>query len=270
MPGWSSSAAFVDYDHDGRLDLYVGRYLDWTWESNPVCRSADGTGRAYCHPKLFAPVSSVLLHNNGDGTFRDVSAPAGIAAHRGKALGVAIHDFNRDGFIDLFVANDSMQQYLFRSTGPPALREPQGRSQPSRGRQARGRALRQAQGRAAGHSTKSHSRRAWRPEDDGKSFAGMGADFEDYDNDGLADIFVTTLSLERYALYRATGRGGFEYASHATDSAARPFRTPDGARNSSTSTTTLAGISSWPRVTSSTRFHARARVRLPSAASHAA
>ena len=92
VPGWSSSAAFVDYDHDGRLDLYVGRYLDWTWESNPVCPSADGTGRAYCHPKLFAPVASVLLRNNGDGTFSDVSAASGIAAHPGKALGVAIHD----------------------------------------------------------------------------------------------------------------------------------------------------------------------------------
>ena len=185
VPGWSSSAAFVDYDHDGRLDLYVGRYLDWTWESNPICRSADGTGRAYCHPKLFAPVASVLLHNNGDGTFRDASAPAGIAAHRGKALGVAIHDFNRDGFIDLFVANDSMQQYLFRSTGRGTFDEV---------------AL------EAGVAY----------DDDGKSFAGMGTDFEDYDNDGLPDVFVTTLSLERYALYRATGRGGFEYASHAT------------------------------------------------------
>ena len=208
VPGWSSSAAFVDYDHDGRLDLYVGRYLDWTWESNPICRSADGTGRAYCHPKLFAPVSSVLLHNNGDGTFRDVSAPAGIAAHRGKALGVAIHDFNRDGFINLFVANDSMQQYLFRNTGPSTLREPQGRPEPSRGAASSG------QGRGTFDEVALEAGVAY--DDDGKSFAGMGTDFEDYDNDGLPDVFVTTLSLERYALYRATGRGGFEYASHAT------------------------------------------------------
>ena len=185
VPGWSSSAAFMDYDNDGLLDLYVGRYLDWTWDSNPICRSADGTGRAYCHPKLFAPVSSVLLRNNGKGTFVDVSATTGIAAHRGKALGAAIHDYNRDGFIDLFVANDSMQQFLFRNTGRSTFDEV---------------AL------EAGVAY----------DDDGKTFAGMGVDFEDYDNDGLPDIFITTLSLERYALYRATGRGGFEYASHTT------------------------------------------------------
>jgi hypothetical protein len=185
VSGWSSSAAFVDYDQDGRLDLFVGRYLDWTWESNPICRPADGAGRAYCHPKLFAPVSSALLRNNGDGMFSDASAAAGIAAQPGKALGVAIHDYDRDGFIDLFVANDSMQQFLFHNTGRRTFDEV---------------AL------EAGVAY----------DDDGKSFAGMGADFEDYDNDSLPDIFVTTLSLERYALYRATGRGGFEYASHTT------------------------------------------------------
>jgi len=185
VPGWSSSAAFVDYDHDGRLDLYVGRYLAWTWESNPVCPSADGMGRAYCHPKQFAPVASVLLRNNGDGTFSDASAPSGIAAHPGKALGVAIHDYDRDGWIDLFVANDSMQQYLFRNTGQSTFVEV---------------AL------EAGVAY----------DDDGRSFAGMGTDVEDYDNDGWPDVIVTALSLERYALYRAVGRGRFEYASHTT------------------------------------------------------
>lgn len=185
VPGWSSSAAFVDYDHDGWLDLYVGRYLDWTWASNPVCPSADGTGRAYCHPRQFAPVSSVLLRNNGDGTFSDTSAASGIAAHPGRALGVAIHDYDRDGWIDLFVANDSMRQYLFRNTGRGTFAEV---------------AL------EAGVAY----------DDDGRSFAGMGTDVEDYDNDGWPDVIVTTLSLERYALYRAIGAGRFEYASHTT------------------------------------------------------
>ena len=185
VPGWSASAAFVDYDHDGRIDLYVGRYLAWTWESNPVCPAADGTGRAYCHPKLFMPIASVLLRNNGDGTFSDASAPAGIAAHPGKALGVAIHDYDRDGWIDLFVANDSMQQYLFRNTG-------------------RGTFIETALEAGVAY------------EDDGRSFAGMGADVEDYDNDGWPDVIVTTLSLERYALYRGVGRGRFEYASHTS------------------------------------------------------
>jgi hypothetical protein len=185
VPGWSSSAAFVDYDHDGRLDLYVGRYLAWTWESNIVCPSADGTGRAYCHPQHFAPVSSVMLRNSGGGTFTDASATAGIASHPGKALGVAIHDYDRDGWIDLFVANDSMQQYLFRNTGRGSFAE-----------------------------VSLESGVAY--DDDGKSFAGMGTDVEDYDNDGWPDVIVTTLSLERYALFRATGQGRFEYASHTS------------------------------------------------------
>ena len=183
--GWSSSAAFVDYDHDGHLDLYVGRYLAWTWESNIECRSTDGTLRAYCHPRQFAPVSSVLLHNNGNGTFTDASVSSGIAAHPGKALGVAIHDYDRDGRIDLFVANDSMPQFLFRNAGAGVFAEV---------------AL------EAGVAY----------DDDGRTFAGMGTDVEDYDGDGWPDVIVTTLSLERYALFRGTGRGRFEYASHAT------------------------------------------------------
>ena len=185
VSGWSSSAAFVDYDHDGRLDLYVGRYLDWRWEANIVCPPADGGGRAYCHPRHFAPIASVLLRNNGDGTFADASAASGIGAHRGKALGVAIHDFDRDGAIDLFVANDSMQQFLFRNAG-------------------RGTFVETALEAGAGY------------DDDGRSFAGMGVDAGDYDNDGWADVVVTTLSLERYALYRGTGEARFEYASHST------------------------------------------------------
>lgn len=185
VPGWSSSAAFVDYDMDGRLDLYVGRYLEWTWEANPVCPTADGTARAYCHPKLFAPVTSVLLRNNGDGTFSDVSQVTGVGAHQGKALGVAVHDYDRDGDVDLFVANDSMPQFLFRGSGHGTFEE------------------------VAAQSGVAY-------DDDGKTFAGMGTDLEDYDNDGWPDVIVTTLSLERYALFHALGRGRFEYASHST------------------------------------------------------
>lgn len=185
VPGWSSSAAFVDYDHDGWLDLYVGRYLAWTWESNPVCLAADGITRAYCHPQHFAPVPGTLLRNDGDGTFSDVSGASGIGAHAGKALGVAIHDYDRNGWVDLFVANDSVPQFLFRNTGRNSFVES---------------AL------EAGVAL----------DDDGRSFAGMGTDAGDYDNDGWPDVLVTTLSLERYALFRNAGRGGFVYASHAT------------------------------------------------------
>ena len=200
----------------------------WTWDANPVCTSADGTGRAYCHPRQFAPVPAVLLRNNGNGTFIDTSAASGIAAHPGKALGAAIHDYDRDGRIDLFVANDSMQQFLFRNTDRATFQEI---------------ALQ------AGVAY----------DDDGRSFAGMGADVEDYDNDGWPDVIVTTLSLERYALFRATGRGGFEYASHATGSAARRSRARDGGRSSWTSTTTDGAICSSRRATSSIRSHVRAR-----------
>jgi hypothetical protein len=185
VPGWSSSAAFVDYDRDGRLDIYVGRYLAWKWESNPLCLSADGAGRAYCHPRQFEPVAGVLLRNDGDGRFTDVSAASGIGAHPGKGLGIAIHDYDRDGWIDLFVANDSMQQFLFRNSGRGTFTEV---ALPS------GVAF----------------------DDNGRSFAGMGTDVEDYDNDGWPDVFVTALSLERYALFRAAGNGRFEYVSHTT------------------------------------------------------
>jgi hypothetical protein len=111
--------------------------------------------------------------------------PSGIGAHPGKALGVAIHDFDRDSRIDLFVANDSMPQFLFSNAGVGGFAEV---------------AL------EAGVAY----------DDDGRSFAGMGVDAEDYDGDGWPDVIVTTLSLERYALFRGAGRGRFEYASHAT------------------------------------------------------
>jgi hypothetical protein len=183
--GWSSSAAFVDYDRDGHLDLFVCRYLAWSWEKNIFCADSGGTERSYCHPRHFSGVTSLLFHNNGNGTFTDVSSDAGVAAETGKALGVAIHDYDGDGWIDLFVANDSMRQFLFRNVG---------------GRRVADVAL------DAGVAY----------DEDGRSFAGMGVDFEDYDNDGRPDVIVTTLSLERYALFRNLGRGRFAYATHTS------------------------------------------------------
>ncbi len=181
--GWSTSAAFVDYDADGWLDLFVCRYLAWSWEANVPCPAADGTGRAYCHPRLFPPVTSLLYRNNRDGTFTDVSERSGIAAIEGKALGVAIDDYDGDGLIDVFVANDSIRQFLFRNQGNGTFGEG---------------AL------AAGVGF----------DEDGRAFAGMGTDFGDYDGDGRPDIIVTTLSLERYALFRNDGPAGFTYATH--------------------------------------------------------
>ena len=183
--GWSSSAAFIDYDHDGWLDLFVGRYLGWTWDGNVACPSGDGAGRAYCHPRQFPPGANLIFRNNRDGTFRDVSRSAGIASHEGKALGVAIDDYDGDGRTDIFVANDSMRQFLFRNVGDGTFSE---------GALAAGVAF----------------------DEDGRSFAGMGTDFGDYDGDGRPDLIVTTLSLERYALFHNDGPGGFTYATNTS------------------------------------------------------
>ncbi len=188
--GWSASAGFFDYDNDGRLDLFVTRYLDWDIGRNILC----GTPfQAYCRPDKFGAVSNLLFHNEGGGRFRDVSGSSGIAAVKGKGLGVAFHDYDGDGYTDVFVANDGMEQFLFRNLGNGTFEE---------------RAL------AAGVALS----------DDGKPFAGMGVAFSDYDNDGRPDIVVTNLALEKYALYRNEGGGQFRYASLTTGLAALTAR----------------------------------------------
>lgn len=184
--GWSASAGFFDYDNDGLLDLFVTRYLDWDIRRNPIC----GTPfNAYCRPDRFGPVSNVLFHNEGGGRFRDASTATEIAGSKGKALGVAFHDYDDDGFADIFVANDGMEQFLFHNERGTKFRE-----------------VAMEAGVAFA--------------DDGKSFAGMGVSFTDYDNDGRADILVTTLALEKYALFRNEGAGQFRYSSLTTGLAA--------------------------------------------------
>jgi hypothetical protein len=134
-------------------------------------------------------VTNVLFHNEGGGKFRDVSVESGIASVKGKALGVAFNDYDGDGFADIFVANDGMEQFLFHNKGDGTFEE---------------RALETGVALS----------------DDGKSFAGMGVVFADYDNDGLPDIAVTNLAMEKYALYRNEGGGQFRYASLTTGLAA--------------------------------------------------
>ena len=112
--GWSVSAGFFDYDNDGKLDLYVTRYMEWDIKHSKTC---GGEWHTYCPPEEFPPVTNILYHNNGDGTFTDVSQQSGIAAKKGRALGVAFADYDEDGFTDMFVANDGMQQYLFHNNG---------------------------------------------------------------------------------------------------------------------------------------------------------
>jgi enediyne biosynthesis protein E4 len=191
--GWSSSAAFVDVDHDGRLDLFVGRYMEWSFDYNPHCSAAynpfpeqsPSGPRAYCHPNLFKGATALLYHNEGGGRFRDVSREAGVANPAGKSLGVAMADFDGDGATDLFVANDAVQQFLYRNRGDGRFEDV---------------AL---QAFAAF-------------DQDGKAFSGMGTDAADYDNDGRPDIVVTNLSNQCYALYRNVGDMTFSYETHAS------------------------------------------------------
>jgi hypothetical protein len=177
--GWSASAGFFDYDNDGRLDLFVTRYVDWTIKTNRYCGERPPNGvRSYCHPDNYEGVTNILYHNNGDGTFTDVSQKAGVANPRGKSLGVSFADYDGDSFSDIFVANDSVQCFLYHNNGNGSFAEV---------------------GLLAGVGYN----------EDGKTFAGMGIDFSDYDNDGLPDIVVTDLSNERYMLFRNEGTGTF-------------------------------------------------------------
>jgi len=180
--GWSASAGFFDYDNDGRLDLFVTRYVAWTFATNGRCGEDRPGLRAYCHPDNYDGVANLLFHNEGDGTFTDVSAKAGIANPAGKGLGVAFADYDGDGFLDVYVANDSVQSFLYRNDGGKGFTEV---------------------GLLAGVGFT----------DDGKVFAGMGADFADYDNDGRPDLIVTDLSNERYRLFHHNGDGSFRDAT---------------------------------------------------------
>src|SRR5207244_1083047 len=103
--GWCTGVCFGDYDRDGRLDLIVSRYVQWDF-SDVYCGEHRPGYRAYCHPDQFEPITHLMFHNNGDGTFTDVSKKCGIASFPGKGLGVAIDDFDGDGWPDIFIAND--------------------------------------------------------------------------------------------------------------------------------------------------------------------
>jgi len=177
--GWSASAGFFDYDNDGRLDLFVTRYMEWDLQRGKACQK-----QTYCPPGDFPATTNKLYRNRGDGTFEDVSERSGIAAKRGRSLGVAFNDYDGDGHPDIFVANDGMEQFLFRNKGDGTFEE---------------RAL------DAGVALS----------DDGKAYAGMGVDFRDYDNDGKPDIVVTNLARQVYAVYHNDGNGSFSYRSLA-------------------------------------------------------
>jgi hypothetical protein len=178
--GWSTSAAWVDLDGDGLLDLVVLGYVQWDFEDIWCGEHKEGY-RSYCHPDIFPPVSPLVYHNDGNGHFTEVSHKIGISKP-GKGLGIALADYDRDGHIDLFIANDSMIEFLYHNKGDGTFEEVGLLSQVA-------------------------------VDGDGRTYAGMGVDFADYNNDGWPDLVITDLANQRYALYQNNGDSTFTYAS---------------------------------------------------------
>lgn len=179
-PGWGVSAAFLDFDRDGWLDLYVGNYVEYSIEKDISCTSVTG-GRDYCPPRVYRAQPDRLYRNRGDGTFVDVTARALRGGEFGPALGVSTADFNGDGWIDLYVANDGQANQLWINQRDGTFRNT---------------AL------LAGVALSS----------DGRAEASMGVDAGDFNNDGSEDLFVTNLTGEAHVLYVNDGAGTFEDA----------------------------------------------------------
>jgi hypothetical protein len=177
--GWASSAVWFDYDNDGKLDLFVCRFVDFDKSKNKLCGNVQTGERFYCVPRVYHPAKSWLFHNNGDGTFADVSQESGIAKVLGKAWGVVATDINGDGLMDLFVANDTLPNFLFLNRGHGKFEEIGLKS---------GVAFSQ----------------------DGQARSGMGVDSADFDQDGWQDLFVTNVDQEMYSIYRNRHDGSFD------------------------------------------------------------
>ena len=179
-PGqWSTSSGFFDYDHDGRLDLFVVNYVDYRLSENPYCGLKKDGYRMYCDPKIFDGTAARLYHNNGDGTFTDVSRRAGIANPAGKGLGVTFCDYDRDGWVDIYVANDTVRNFLYHNKHDGTFEDVT---------------------YAAGVGFDSN----------GKPRAGMGVDCADLNGDGWPDLFVTNFSEELNGLFVNRGDGTFD------------------------------------------------------------
>jgi hypothetical protein len=170
-PGWGTSAVWFDYDNDGRLDLFVCQFVEFSKELNKPCGIHEDGRRHYCIPKVYSPKASSIFHNNGDGTFTDVSKDSGIAGHLGKSWGVVATDINNDGLMDLWVANDTVANFLFINRGKGKFDE------------------------IATTAGVAYSA-------DGKARSGMGVDSADFDQDGWMDLFVSNLDRELFALYK--------------------------------------------------------------------
>jgi hypothetical protein len=178
-PGWATSSVWFDYDNDGRLDLFVGRFVDFSKELNKPCGIHEDGRHHYCIPKVYSPMPSWLFHNNGDGTFTDVSKESGIASHLGKVWGVVATDINNDGLMDLWVSNDTVANFLFVNRG-------QGKFEDT------------ATNAGVAYST------------GGKARSGMGVDAADFNEDGWMDLFVANLDREDFAIYQNNHDGTFD------------------------------------------------------------
>ncbi len=175
---WGTSCAFFDADNDGDVDLYVTNFVEFSAAENKFCGDVNRGLTAYCHPNVYTGVPDVLYRNNGDGTFTDVTRAAGLYTIAGKGLGVVIGDINNDGWPDIYVANDSVPNFLFENQGDGTFKET---------------------GAWAGVEVNG----------DGRPEAGMGTDLGDFDEDGRLDIFVTNLDIETNTLYKNSAEGLF-------------------------------------------------------------
>ncbi|HKS30278.1 MAG TPA: CRTAC1 family protein [Pyrinomonadaceae bacterium] len=176
-PGFSTSAAWLDYDNDGQLDLFVCNYVEWSIEKDQHC-SLDGKNKSYCTPQAYKGQSSTLYRNRGNGSFENVTQRAGLNAPTSKALGVALLDYNSDGLMDLFVANDTEPNKLYKNNGNGTFTD---------------------EALAAGVAFS----------EAGTARAGMGVDAGDYDGSGRQGLVIGNFTNESMALYRNDGTGLF-------------------------------------------------------------
>ncbi len=175
---WAVAAAWFDYDNDGRLDLFVVDYVQWDPAHEPFCGDVSENRRTYCHPRFYKPLTNHLYHNNADGSFKDVSVSSGIATLPGKGMGVAIGDYDNDGWPDVFVTNDTRPNFLLHNDHN-------------------------------GRFTEVAMQAGVALNDDGKAISSMGVDFRDLDNDGREDVVVTALANETFPYFHNAGNGLF-------------------------------------------------------------
>jgi len=187
---WAVGGGWLDYDNDGHLDLFVVNYLDWSLANNQVC--GDPGKRLSCSPVAYNGLPNLLYRNNGNGAFSDVSASTGIANHIGKGMGIAVADYDNDGYLDVFVGNDSERNFLFHNMRGQSFSEV---------------------GVEAGVAFS----------EDGIPISSMGVDFRDLTNDGLPDVSIAALANETFPLFLNTRHGYFSDATYRSGIGAQSY-----------------------------------------------